>query len=237
MAGAQTQVGPASAGLRLLSVLAALAPAPAFAGAWIAPKGGQEIWTSVVGQRDDLTYYESSGYLEQPIGHEISLVIAPWVEQNYDTVEGWRGEATVAAKHVVFRHDDTVVALQAGALWISNPRPECSEGGAEARVLVGRPVGEHAFVNVEVAARALEGGCESQRLDLTAGYHAGRNWLALGQIFFDAPQDGQESIKAELTLVHLGRRGRGIQIGVRARLDGEDAEPALVIGLWRGPRD
>jgi hypothetical protein len=99
------------------------------------------------------------------------------------------------------------------------------------------PVGDHAFVNVEVAARALEGGCESQRLELTAGYHAGRNWLALGQIFFDAPQDGQESIKAELTLVHLGRRGRGRQIEIRARLDGEDAEPALVIGLWRGPRD
>jgi hypothetical protein len=89
---------------------------------------------------------------------------------------------------------------------------------------------------VEAAGRALEGGCEGERLDITAGYHAGRNWLALGQIFFDAPQDGEESIKAELTFVRFTRRGRGFQIGVRARLDGEDAEPALVLGLWRGPR-
>lgn len=237
MAGAQAQTGPASAGLRLLTVLAALAPAPAFAGAWIAPKGGQEIWTNVAGERDGLTYYESSGYVEQPIGGETSLVLAPWFEQNSETLEGWRGEATLAAKHVVLRHDDTVVALQGGALWISNPRPECGEGGAEVRVLAGRPVGERAFVNVEAAARALDGGCESQRVDLTAGYHAGRNWLALGQVFFDAPQDGQESIKAELTLVRFARNGRGFQVGVRARLDGDDAEPALVLGLWRGPRD
>lgn len=235
MAGAQAKIGQASAGLRFLTALAALAPTPAFAGAWIAPKGGQEIWTNVAGQRDGLTYYESSSYIEQPIGHETSLVLAPWVEQNYDTVDGWRAEATLAAKHVVLRHDDTVVAIQAGALWISHPNEGCSEGGAEVRVLAGRPVGEHAFVNVEAAARALEGGCESWRLDLTAGYHAGRSWLALGQIYFDDPQDGQDSIKAELTLVHFSRRGRGLQVGIRARLDGDDAEPALVLGVWGRP--
>jgi hypothetical protein len=236
VAGAQTQAGPAFAGLRLLGVLAALAPAPAFAGAWIAPKGGQNIATSVVGERDGLVYYEGSGYYEQPAGHDTSLVLGSWLEQNYETEEGWRAEATLAAKHVVFRHDEKIVALQAGALWISQPNEGCSEGGGEFRVLVGRPVGEHAFVNVEAAGRALEGGCEGERLELTAGYHAGRNWLALGQIFFDAPQDGEESIKAELTLVRFTRRGRGFQIGVRARLDGEDPEPALVLGLWRGPR-
>lgn len=237
MAGTQAQTRPASAGLRLLGILAALAPAPASAGAWIAPEGGQEIWTNVAGQRDGLAYYESSAYIEQPIGEQTSIVLAPWVEQNYDTTDGWRGEATVSAKHVVLRYDDTIVAIEAGALWSSHPSAGCSEGGAEARVLMGRPVGERAFVNVEAATRALEGGCESQRLEITAGYRAGRDWLALGQVFFDAPQDGQESVRAELTLVHFGRTGRGFQLGVRARLDGDDAEPALVLGVWRGPRD
>lgn len=194
--------------------------------------------SDIVGQREDgAVYYEAAGYYEHPLNRGTSLVFAPWSAYDPETIEGWRGEATLSAKRVMFRHDGTVVALQGGALWISNPNEGCSEGGAEARILAGRPVGARAFVNVEAAARVLEGGCESQRLDLTAGYHAGRNWLALGQVFLDAPQDGEESVKAQLTLVRFTRNGRGFQLGVRARIDGDDAEPALVLGLWRGPRD
>jgi hypothetical protein len=215
-----------------------LTPTPAFAGAWVAPEGGQEIWTSVAGERDEVSFYESSAYWEIPIGAEDSVVAAPWFEQNYDTLDGWRGEATLGVKHAFFRGDMSVMAVQAGALWISHPNVDnCSEGGAELRWLGGRSFSHGGFLNFEAATRALEGGCEGERLDLTAGFRPRENWLAMGQIFLDAPREGEETVKAQLTLVRFGESGRGIQIGLRTRIDGGPQEPALVIGLWGRPGD
>lgn len=236
MAGAEAKTGPASAGLRLLGLLAALTPTPALAGAWIAPEGGQEIWTNVAGQRDELTFYETSAYWEAPLNGKTSVVIAPWVEQNYDTVDGWRAEAVVGVKRAVFRSDDTIIAVEAGALWASHPSDSgCSEGGAEVRLLGGRSVGETGFLNAELAGRALDGGCQGGRLDLTAGYRPSENWLAMGQVFIDAPIQGDSSVKAQFTFVHFGESGRGLQFGVRARVDGGELEPALVVGFWGRP--
>lgn len=238
MAGAEAQTGSSSARLRLLAVVAALAPAPAAAGAWIAPVGGQEIWTNVAGEREELSFYESSAYWEVPLQDQTSFVAAPWLEQNYDTIEGWRAEAVVGVKRAIFRGDDFVMALQAGALWVSHPPDDrCGEGGAELRWLGGLSFGDGGFVNLEAATRALDGGCQSDRLDLTLGYRPNNRWLAMGQVFLDAPRDGQERLTGQITLVRFGDSGRGLQVGFRARLDGEATEPALVVGLWGRPGD
>lgn len=236
MAGAETQIGSSSAGLRLLSLVAALTPLPANAGAWIAPEGGQEIVSTVAGKRNDLQFTESSAYWEIPVGDLHSVVATPWVESNYDTVDGWRAEAVLGVKRAIFRNDNTVLAVQGGALWVSHPGDEvCSEGGAEARVLGGRSFARTGFLNAELAGRVLEGGCEGARLDLTTGYRPSENWLAMGQIFIDAPLQGEETVRGQLTFVRFGRSGRGIQVGLRARIDGADPEPALVLGLWGRP--
>lgn len=236
MAGAETKTRPAFAGLRfLVGALAACAPADAFAGAWIAPKDGQEIWTSVAGKRDGLSYYETSGYLEAPLSERTSVVIVPWVEQAGADENGWRAEATLAAKHVVVRSDHGVVAVQAGALWVSEPPAHCQEGGGEVRVLGGYNVRPDVFVNVEAAERGLSGGCTDQRVDLTIGVRAGPHWLGLAQVFVDGARYGDETVKAQLSLVHFGSAGRGVQVGVRARVDEGDAEPALVLAFWSEP--
>ncbi len=215
-----------------------MAPAPAFAGAWIAPEGGQEIWTNVAGVRSGMSYFESSGYLEAPVADDTSIVAAPWAEQNYDTQDGWRGEATLGVKRTIFRGGDAVMALQAGALWMSHPsESDCGEGGVELRWLGGRSFDSGGFVNIEAAGRVLESGCEARRVDLTAGYRPTDNWLLMGQVFFDAPREAEESVKAQITFVRFGENGRGLQIGVRARVDGGEPEPALVIGLWGRPGD
>jgi hypothetical protein len=211
-----------------------LAPAPANAGAWIAPEKGQEIWTNVAGERDELYFFESSAYLEAPLGERTSFIAAPWYEQNYDTQDGWRAEAVVGLKRAIFRSEDTVMALQVGALWLSHPNAECSEGGAELRWLGGHSFDNGAFLNLEAATRALSGGCAGERLDLTGGTRFGDHWLALGQVFLDAPQDGEDTVKAQVSLVRFGENGRGIQLGLRARVDGGAPEPALVLGFW-GP--
>lgn len=216
-----------------------MAPAPAAAGAWVAPEGGQWISTTVLGQREDETFFsEGSIYYEAPVQTDTSLVFAPWVESNHQVWEGWRAEATAGVKHAFYRDEENVMAIQAGALWVSNPDEGCDEGGAEVRFLGGRSLNEgRAFFNVEAAARALSGGCEGGRIDLTAGYRPSENWLAMGQVFLDSPVEGDDTLKAQLTVVSFGRSGRGIQIGVRARIDGGDPEPALVIGLWGRPGD
>jgi len=238
VAGVEEKAGSGAAGLRFLSLIAALTPLPAHAGAWIAPEGGQEIWTNVVGQREGLTFYESSGYYEAPVTESTSAVFAPWYENSYSSAEPWRAEALVGAKHVVHRSEGgTVVALQGSAFWTSAPEGDCGEGGAEVRPLAGRGFGQTGFVNVEAATRALDGGCESQRLDITVGYRPGENWLAMGQMFADVPLEGEGAIRAQLTLVYFRPSGRGIQIGLRARVDGGGEEAALVIGLWGRPGD
>lgn len=193
----------------------------------------------MLGQREDETFYsEGALYYEAPLRPDTSVVFAPWVESNHQVTEGWRAEATVAAKHAFYRSEENVLAVQAGALWLSDPGEGCDEGGAEVRFLAGRSVGEgRAFFNAEAAARALSGGCEGGRLDLTVGYRPSENWLTMGQVFLDSPVEGDDTLKAQITVVRFGRSGRGIQVGLRARIDGGDPEPALVIGLWGRPGD
>ncbi len=205
---------------------------PAHAGAWLAPEGGQQIWTSVAGEREGLSFFETSGYLEAPFGEAASIVIAPWVEQSYETVDGWRAEATIGVKHALHRDEENVLAFQAGAVWASHPQAGCGEGGAEIRALAGRGFGRSGFANVEVATRAFEGGCEGERLDLTIGYRPGENWLAMGQVFVDAQREGEPIVRAQLALVNFRPSGRGFQLGVRGRIDGEADELALVLGWW-----
>lgn len=133
MAGAEAKTRSGVAWLRLLGVAAALTPAPAIAGAWIAPEGGQEIVTSGVGERDDLVFYEGGGYYEAPLGEDDAIVFAPWSESDQAFEDGWRAEALLGAKHVIYRDERSVMALQASGLWISHPGDDCSEGGAELR--------------------------------------------------------------------------------------------------------
>ena len=70
--------------------------------------------------------------------------------------------------------------------------------------------------------------------DGTTSVRDAENWLALGQVFFDAPHQGEDSVKAQLSVVRFGENGRGIQLGLRARIDGGAEEPAIVVGFW-GP--
>ncbi len=180
---------------------------------------------------------KSSAYWEIPIGADNAFVAAPWVEQNYDTPEGWRGEATLGLKHVLARGPSSIVSVQASALWMSHPETECGEGGVEARLLAGKGFGQGGFVNVEAGLRGLEGGCGGERVDLTAGVRPAENWLALGQVFLDRPPYGEESIDVQVSLVRFSQDDSAVQVGVRARADGGAEEFALVLSFWGRPGD
>lgn len=57
----------------------------------------------------------------------------------------------------------------------------------------------------------------------------------MAQVFMDAQEAGGSSIKAQFTAVRFRGEDRGIQIGVRARIDEGIAEPAIVLGIWGRP--
>jgi hypothetical protein len=211
-----------------------LTPSPAKAGAWIAEDGGQEIWTSVAGERDEASVFEASIYWEMPVSDDASVVAAPWLELDSGAIEGWRAEGVLGFKRSLLQRGPLVTALQGGALWMSHPRADCEGWGGELRWLGGLSIGE-GFVNLEAATRVLGEGCGERRLDLTLGYRPADDWLGLGQVLIEAPEERESALRLQLSLVRFVEDGRGLQVGLRGRIDGGPAEPALVIGLWDKP--
>lgn len=210
---------------------AALHPARAEAGAWLAPPEGQNITTASAGSRGGVAVFESSGYWEGPIADDVTIVAAPWSETAPDLESGWRGEMVFGVKRAIFRDDRRVMALQTSLYWRSDPPGDCGEGGIETRWLGGRSVGDTGFVNLELAGRVLDEGCPAARVNFSFGYRPQPNWLAMGEIFYDAPREGDESLKLQVSVVRFDENGRGIQVGLRTRLDG-GGEAALVLGWW-----
>ncbi len=236
MARASAQARPGQSWLRCLALAAGLAPAPALAGAWIAPAGGQTIHTEVAGEREDGSLFlESQIYSETPIGEALAFVAKPWIETS-ETIDGAevRGEAQVGLKTILRRQGRFVTAAQGTALWRSDREDvDCGRLGGEVRGLAGVSTrGGRAFVNAEAGVRTLEGGCARGRFDLTFGYRPSERWLALAEAFTDAPEVGRSTTKAQFSIVRLNDRGRGIQAGVRFDAEDPAAEPALLIGFW-----
>jgi len=219
-----------------LGVLA-LAAARADAGAWVAPEGGQTIQTEDVGERDEALFLESQLYLEAPVGQRASVVLRPWLENGETVGEyGWRAEIEGGVKAALLRTSNAAVAVQASAVWRSDPDEGCAEGAGELRALGGVSFAQgRGFVNAETAARVHDGGCPAGRLDLTIGYRPATNWLGMAETFVFAPEGREAAVKAQFSVVRFTERGLGLQLGVRMRVDGEDPEPALVLAFWGRP--
>jgi hypothetical protein len=207
------------------------------AGAWIAPEGGQNISTQFTGLRDEAVYSETALYWEAPVSDNLSFVAAPWagMDPAVRTFDDLRWEVTLGGKLATRRGARAVTALQAGVVWNSDPVGDCAEGQLELRWLGGRSIGQRSFANLEAAERAGEGGCGGERLDVTLGHRFDDAWLGLGQVFVDEPRLGGSSVKLQMSLVRFSTAGEGLQLGIRTRVDGEDLEPALILGFWGGP--
>lgn len=231
------QAGSAHAWLRVLAGAFALfgAPSDAQAAAWTLATE-QQIQSFAAG-RDDYGYGvgETSFYFENAINPESAIVASTWAESTtgYDGPV-WRGEASLALKRSVDIEGPQVSAIQAGVVWRSDLE-DCSEAGVEVRWLGGTTLAGGAlgaFANVEAAVRAHDGGCGGLRYDLTMGFRPQDNWLALAQVFSDAPEAGDGSLKAQLSLVRFDHNWEGVQLGLRAPIDGGEGPVMLVLGLW-----
>lgn len=229
--------------IQLGAVIAAasLTVGEAQAGAWIAPEDGQDIFTLTHGQDAFGGYQTETDYFwERPLSRRFSLVAHPRMESGAAYMDGWRADADLGVKAAFLRGDDGAAAVQAAAVWRSDAEPGCAEMGGELRLMGGMSRGwgaRSAFINLEAATRLHGGGCSRQRLDLTAGFSPHEDWLGLAQTFADFSPDGEAVIRTQASVVRFGEGRRGLQLGLRLRLDGDAREPAIVLGWWGDGRD
>lgn len=150
---------------------------------------------------------------------------------------GARSEAHGGVKWAFARGARGAASVQVSGAWRQETFGTCGQSGYEARALGGVAFGPNwrGFVNVEAAQRGFSGGCPHTRLEATFGWRPQAQWLTQGQLFYDSGIHKTDALKGQISAVRFLRAG-GVQISLRARLDGAAGEPALVIGWWGRPK-
>jgi len=191
------------------------------------------------GETEEASYIESDLYIEAPLAARVSVVSNHWV-QTVSTFEGvdTRVQSDVNLKYRLLRSDHGVVAIQGGAVWDSRAAGECGEYGGDVRLLGG--LSSHNgrfFANLEGGARVQGADCIHAKYDLALGWKPVRRFMALAEVFVDDDLTYGESFKAQASLVGFSREGRGLQLGVRVGVDGNDViEPLILLRYWSAPR-
>ncbi len=236
MAGPAPEARPRTAWLRRLGFAFVLgAPGAAHAGAWVAPDGDRTIVGAAYGETEEASTVETVLFIEAPLNARVSVVANHW-SQTVTTFDGTdtRNESVLAGKVRVLRGDRSVVSVQGGVVWDSRADGDCGEWGGEARLLAGAASrGGKYFVSGELGARAQGNDCIHARYDLTVGVKPHRRLLALAQVFVDDDLTYGETLKTQVSAVVFERNGRGVQLGLRMRLDaGEFIEPTILLSYW-----
>jgi hypothetical protein len=179
---------------------------------------------------------EVSAFSELPLGPGWSVVGSTFVEQREDIV---RSEARVLGKAGA-AIGGAALAIQGGVVGadgLSDGSSACQAWGGEAAGLAGFGWSGPAagFVSLEAGYRDLGEGCAGVRSELALGVKPHPSFLLLGQVFHDAAAPGPDALKLQGSVVVFSEGGIGVQLGARMRLDGAAREPALTVGIWRGP--
>ncbi|MBI1187005.1 MAG: hypothetical protein GC206_06675 [Alphaproteobacteria bacterium] len=212
------------------------AAAEAEAGAWMALEGGEQIVAITLGERDAFAVSEADVYLELPMNRRFAFIAQPRFSYSEETSqEPFQADVAAGVKAQLYRGPWAAAAVQASGVWRNEPEElSCGQGGGEVRALAGVSA-PRSFYNIEAAFRLQSGGCARQRLEATAGFRPNDRWMAIGNTFLESTATGQNSVKAQASVVRFGPAG-GLQIGLRFRLDGDRREPALVLGWWSPQR-
>lgn len=147
---------------------------------------------------------------------------------------GAEGDGSILVKRAFGGVDGWAAALSAGAVY--SAYGGCVGQGGEARAALGRTFGPSrrpaGFASFEAAYRAA-GGCGGLKTEFTIGYRPEHKWLLLAKAYGDRAVHGTDTLKVQVSAVRFGPR-RGIELGVRVRVNGGDPEPALIASVWRG---
>jgi hypothetical protein len=197
---------------------------------WIG--GERAIASHAIGALDGSPFQEAGLHAELGWPRErVAIVLDGYVRTSADHEQT---AASVLVKHSVLSRGRWALSTSAGPAFASGDL--CAGGGGEARGPLGRSIGRgarpNAFAAIELTAREVI-GCRALKGELTLGYQPGERWLLLAKSFSDQPRHGTDTLKVQISAVRLGAR-RGVEFGLRARVDGADPEPAFVVSIWRG---
>ena len=164
--------------------------------------------------------------------------------QPFNTVsQGW-GEREAGLRFRTLQHNGWTFSSQISALLLPD-EPQNGFGaaagwGAEARLLLGRSVGERMFVDAQLAHRTrLNGGMGEQRMDLTVGVRPTGRWLVLAQTSSAWGARGGvqsfESHRFHVSVTAPVADRLSVQIGAFNSFsnDGLSPESAYMLALWR----
>lgn len=159
-----------------------------------------------------------------------------------------RGPVEIGVTWQAWRDDRTAVSLYAGHADNGDARnagyaaPGVGLRDWEARMSVGRTLRpgmgrwrpDRTFVEAQAARRFRDGLPDESRVDLTAGAHFGRGWMALTQVYAGAADGGARWAAGEASVVYT-RGVWSVQAGWRRTLSGRETPIARgpVVAVWR----
>lgn len=191
---------------------------------------GQDIYSLAHYESPDGPVTEAGGFVEGRLSEAWAVGGTTYIEVRPAET---RSEAGAFVKRAIWADGPLMAAAQAGAVWSDAGFGACAGTAGEAAALIGAGWAR-GFASLELGARGLgPEGCAGARGTASLGFRPGERTLILGQAFYDEARDGATTTKLQVSAVLFAGNGWGLQAGARARVDGEEAEPALTLGLWR----
>jgi protein XagA len=238
-----------------------LAGLPAFAQAWVTPRGDGQLILKFEAMRADEGFdpvgdraplpaarrdEAASLFAEYGVADRFAVLFKGDWQSGEDAFVDYdgRGPLELGVRWQVWRDERGAVSLQASVADGGEGRnagyaaPGEGERDWEVRLAAGRNfsvTGRPVFVEVQSARRMREGLPDETRADLTVGIRHGRNWTLLAQVFGGAADDdGPRWVNLETSLVR-GWDDWSLQLGWRTAVWGREtpASSGPVVGIWR----
>lgn len=256
----------------LVAALLSIISAPAFAGAWTRPAGDGLLITSFGHHRFDLgaegfgySKFETALYAEYGLTDRFTLTgrLSQETRQRRFQVEQRQGgaptlrslssvsqalgESEIGLRANLLTSGDWVVSAQTSLVRFSaDPNPLLggkAVWGADARLQIGRSVGEAVFMEAQLGRRSGWDGARAEtRLDLTLGVRPAEGWRVLAQGYSAWGQNGWggyhsrfESHRLHLSVIAPLCERLSLQIGVINSVHSDRLAPeqAYMLSFWR----
>ena len=260
------------AALSLSFLASVMISAPAAAGAWTRPAGKGLIISSASHHSFDLegtgfgySKLETAVYLEYGLTDRFTLLGRVSREtrfhqsrvevrkggsvflQSVNTVSSALGDSEIGVRAQLAHAQGWALSAQTALVRFGRePNPllkDDARWGADARLMLGRSLGETLFAEAQLGRRAdWDGERTETRLDLTLGVRPSERWLLLAQSYsawgeggWSAYRRTYESHRVHLSVIAPLTEGLSLQLGAINSVTSDRIAPerAYMVSLWR----
>jgi hypothetical protein len=206
---------------------------PVYAGTWTPHKGrGVVIISAAISQTPlDDRASTTDLYYERGLGGGWTFVLTPSVSDQAKVVA--RNEAQVSLRKALYGKNGWAVSVQGGAYVWHEGADRSVSSGTEARLGIGKSIGQGGWANVEAALRQ----CQSQnsvRWEATLGQTVRRVDRAIIKVFGDSEGCTGNISRTQISYVYGLNDRLGLELGWRETLpnDLNWDERGAIIGIW-----